>query len=175
MNKSDIVIHNFIDHNNMLIVSKHYHDNLSDKVKKCTKLLVEAVDIIEKHHIIKFIPSIIFKFGVLPKNGNISLLGQYTDYGKANFLELDIKRLRGRTLFLQCLCHELVHSEQKRLGKTEFKGLTPYWKGKKYDLVDQLESIENHEKYQEYPWEKEAYRRQGELACEVMGLLKQAK
>jgi hypothetical protein len=175
--KSDVLIQSFLDAPNMIVVSKHYKETLPNKVKTYVSFLKKSVDVVEKHKLIKFVPGMIFRFGSLADDKYFTITGEYCDQGNNNLLTLDIKRLRGKTEFLQSLCHELVHSEQKMLGTFEWRrGVyqIPYWKGKKYYWIEnEFDSLNNRGKYFEYPWEKEAYRRQGELACEVMGLLKE--
>jgi hypothetical protein len=150
-----------------IIASQHYlYGPHGKKVRSHIDLMVDALKVIKDNKLIKYHPEIIFRIGAVGRK-----LQAFHYSGIIEYIELRFEP--DRAIFLQCVCHELIHSEQHVLGKFKFsKNLMPIWKGKKYKPVNYLFPDKNSEKYYlNVPWEKEAYRRQDELACEVMGLL----
>ena len=61
---------------------------------------------------------------------------------------------------IQTVCHEMVHVKQYLSGKLKASGVKyhSFWKGKKV--------IHDDMAYVDYPWEKEAYGMQDELAAD---------
>lgn len=167
---TDIVIPEYAS-SRVLISKYEYYGQRASRVKRYAKLVSDSVQIIKKHNLIKFNPKLILRVGMFANSKNYD--GFHHDYHNV----IELRPLRDKIYFLQLLCHEMIHSEQHYTGKYKYiHSLSNYaiWKGKKYKFADA--DISTEEKMNEYlkqPWEKDAYNRQGELACEVMGLLKE--
>lgn len=158
--KTDIGLKHLIPEHLIFVSKDYYYGKQRSKIN----FLVEILTIIKKHKVLKFNPFLVFRYGDL---GQPMYNGFY--YTNENFLEL--KYQHDRVNFLTTLCHELVHAEQEFTGKTLADN---EWKGKIYKTKETYD-ISNPKECDEYfnlPWEKEAYRREDELACEVMGLMK---
>jgi hypothetical protein len=167
---SDIIIPEFAE--NRILISKHeYYGPNSARVKRYAKLISDAVEVIKTHKLIKINPKLILRIGIDDRDF------QGLHHDKWNVVE--VKPISDRAYFLQLVCHEMIHSEQYYTGIYErTHPLCDYgiWKGKRYKFPDfkNIKKMKNGlEIYERQPWERDAYNRQGEIACEVMGLIKE--
>lgn len=64
---------------------------------------------------------------------------------------------------IEVFSHEVIHVQQYNSNDLIYDGVRVFWKGQEYNLSD----IE----YNDRPWEKEAFEKQGEISKQVKNLL----
>lgn len=69
----------------------------------------------------------------------------------------------GRNESIDIFAHEIIHIQQYNSNDLIYDGIKVYWKGEEFDL-SQIE-------YNDRPWEKEAFEKQGEISKQVKNLL----
>lgn len=64
---------------------------------------------------------------------------------------------------IEVFSHEVIHVQQYFSNDLIYNGVKVYWKGQEFDL--------NEIEYNDRPWEKEAFEKQGEISKQVKNIL----
>ncbi|UKA12897.1 hypothetical protein [Photobacterium damselae] len=85
-----------------------------------------------------------------------------------NKTEILIRNRKSIHDMIETLAHEMVHAQQVKEGRLVcVSAECRLWNGKPYAK----NSKQSYQEYRNLPWEKEAFERQAELACEILNQL----
>lgn len=154
------------------------HSALYDKGRNSTTktlipLLNQAVSVIKKHHLLKVDFNTV-RFRLAPIKDMVEhFLGEFDHLDRLVTIDCRL----APSLFLNTLCHELIHAEQsfqKRL-KVNVKKRIFIWEGHNFSIPEAEHTSANASfsdvslrEYLNIPWEYEAHIRESEIAKKVL-------